>query len=147
MVRPHQLLHPQRPPATPRPAATVLLMRDTPDGPQVLMTRRSATASFAPNAYVFPGGGIDAADATAHALSTRRPTQTDTALTQAMAAMRESFEELGILLARHADGRWATEADAQALDRMGDFYAQIRQRGLTLAGADVFMLATLGHRP
>jgi recombination protein RecT len=121
MVRPHQLLHPQRPPATPRPAATVLLMRDTPDGPQVLMTRRSATASFAPNAYVFPGGGIDAADATAHSLSTRRPTQTDTALTQAMAAMRESFEELGILLARHADGRWATEADAQALDRKGDF--------------------------
>ena len=141
MVRPHQLLHPQRPPATPRPAATVLLMRDTPDGPQVLMTRRSANASFAPNAYVFPGGGIDAADAAALHQSTRRPTQSDGALTQAIAAMRESFEELGILLARHADGRWATEDDAQALDRQGDFYAQISQYGLTLAGADVFMLA------
>ena len=44
------------------PAATVLLLRDTPAGIEVLMTRRSASASFAPGAYVFPGGGIDAAD-------------------------------------------------------------------------------------
>ncbi len=141
MVRPHQLLHPQRPAVTPRLAATVLLMRDTPDGPQVLMTRRSATASFAPNAYVFPGGAIDAADGAAHHLSTRRPTQSDTALTQAVAAVRESFEELGILLARHADGSWATEADVQTLDRKGDFFAQMSQHSLTLASADVFMLA------
>ena len=63
MVRPSQLLHTQREPAPPRPAATVLLLRDRPDGIEVLMTRRSPTASFAPGAYVFPGGGIDAADA------------------------------------------------------------------------------------
>ena len=56
MVRPTQLLHPQREPAPVRAAATVLLLRDTPDGIEVLMTRRSATASFAPGAYVFPGG-------------------------------------------------------------------------------------------
>src|SRR6185369_5836966 len=61
MVRATQLLHPQREPAVPRPAATVLLLRDTPSGLEVLMTRRSATASFAPGAYVFPGGGIDPA--------------------------------------------------------------------------------------
>src|SRR3569832_2225777 len=48
MVRPSQLLHPQREPATPRPAATVLLLRDAPEGFEVLMTRRSATASCAP---------------------------------------------------------------------------------------------------
>lgn len=141
MVRPHQLLHPQRPPAPIRPAATVLLMRDTPTGPEVLMTRRSATASFAPNAYVFPGGAIDPADAHAHKLSTRRSTQTDTALTQALAAMRECHEELGILLARCADGTWATQADADAIDRSGDFYTQVAQQGLTLAGADVCLLA------
>ena len=105
------------------------------------MTRRSPTASFAPNAYVFPGGAIDAADAQGHALSTRRPTQTDTALTQALAAMRESFEELGILLARHPDGTWAAQADAAAMTRDGDFYAQVGQHGLTLAGADVYLLA------
>ena len=72
MVRPSQLLYAQREPAVPRPAATVLLMRDTAQGPEVLMTRRSAKASFAPGAYVFPGGGIDAADAGAHVLARRR---------------------------------------------------------------------------
>ena len=56
MVRPTQLLHPQREPAPTRPAATVLLLRDTAQGIEVLMTRRSTTASFAPGAYVFPGG-------------------------------------------------------------------------------------------
>ena len=44
MVRPTQLLHPQREPAPVRPAATVLLLRDTPQGIEVLMTRRSMTA-------------------------------------------------------------------------------------------------------
>src|SRR5690242_2940619 len=99
MVRPAQRLHAPRPPVTPRPAATVLLIRDGTSGLEVLMTRRSMTASFAPGAYVFPGGGIDAADADAHAYARRRPTQDDTRLTQAIAAIRESFEELGVLLA------------------------------------------------
>ena len=130
MVRPSQLLYPQREPVTTRPAATVLLLRDGPDGVEVLMTRRSMTASFAPGAYVFPGGGIDAADAAAHAQSTRRATQSDLHLTQAIAAIRESFEELGVLLARHADGSYATTADIAALDRKAPFAAQCRERGL-----------------
>ena len=75
MVRTNQLLYPQRKPAGLRPAATVLLLRDGAHGLEVLMTRRATTASFAPGAYVFPGGGIDAADALAHPLSTRRATQ------------------------------------------------------------------------
>jgi recombination protein RecT len=50
MVRPTQLLHPARTPAAVRPAATVLLLRDGADGVEVLMTRRSMTASFAPGA-------------------------------------------------------------------------------------------------
>jgi recombination protein RecT len=141
MVRATQLLHPQREPVATRPAATVLLMRDTPLGPEVLMTRRSATASFAPGAYVFPGGGIDAADAQAHELAARRPGQTDERLTQAIAAIRESFEELGILLARHADGRPATDEDIAALDRHAPFAAQCGQRGLTLAADQVYVLA------
>ncbi|MDB5931017.1 MAG: beta-lactamase domain protein [Polaromonas sp.] len=141
MVRPTQLLHPQREPAPTRPAATVLLLRDTAQGLEVLMTRRSSTASFAPGAYVFPGGGIDPADATAHAQSTRRPGQGDLHLTQAIAAIRESFEELGILLARHADGRHATAQDIAGLDRHAPFVAQCQARGLVLAGADVFVLA------
>ena len=141
MVRASQLLHAQREPATPRPAATVLLLRDTPAGFEVLMTRRSATASFAPGAYVFPGGGIDAADATAHAHAARRPSQSDLHLTQAIAAIRESFEELGILLARHADGSTATQADIAALDRKAPFVAQCAARSLTLSADRVYVLA------
>ena len=141
MVRPTQLLYPQRDPAPLRAAAPVLLLRDTPQGIEVLMTRRATTASFAPGAYVFPGGGIDAADAQAHAQSTRRASQSDLQLTQAIAAIRESFEELGVLLARHADGRHVTTDDIAAMDRKAPFAAQCRQRGLMLAGGDVFTLA------
>ena len=141
MPRTSQLLYPQREPAPTRPAATVLLLRDSANGIEVLMTRRSMTASFAPGAYVFPGGGIDAADAAAHAQATRRPTQSDLHLTQAIAAIRESFEELGVLLARHADGTPASAADITALDRHAPFAPQIAARGLTLAAADVYVLA------
>lgn len=141
MVRPSQLLYPQRDPVALRPAATVLLLRDSAKGIEVLMTRRSMSASFAPGAYVFPGGGIDAADASAHAQSTRRATQSDLHLTQAIAAIRESFEELGVLLARHADGSHATTSDIAALDRKAPFAAQCRGKNLTLAGDEVFVLA------
>jgi len=143
MTRPSQLLHPSRPPVTPRRAATVLLLRDGPRGVEVLMTRRSLTASFAPGAYVFPGGGIDDADASTdtHALARRRSTQDDLLLTQAIAAIRESFEELGVLLARHPDGRSASAADVSSLDRHSPLATQCARRGLALAADEVFVLA------
>ncbi|TCP17458.1 MBL fold metallo-hydrolase [Simplicispira metamorpha] len=148
MPRTTQQLHPRREPARTLSAATVLLLRDAPgpDGTprlQVLMTRRSDKASFAPGAYVFPGGGIDALDAdpATHAAAARRPTQSDLHLTQAMAAIRESFEELGILLARHPDGRMAGAADIAAIDRHQPFAAQCQAHGLTLAADSVYLLA------
>jgi glyoxylase-like metal-dependent hydrolase (beta-lactamase superfamily II)/8-oxo-dGTP pyrophosphatase MutT (NUDIX family) len=141
MTRSSQLLHPQRESVALRPAATVLLLRDTPDGLQVLMTRRSMTASFAPGAYVFPGGGIDAADEQAHGQALRRATQSDLRLTQAIAAIRESFEELGILLAQRTDGTPATAEDIAALDRSGSFASQCAARGLTLTADGVFVFA------
>jgi len=141
MVRPTQLLHPQREPAATRPAATVLLLRDSAAGIEVLMTRRAMTASFAPGAYVFPGGGVDALDAASHAQAKRRATQSDLHLTQAIAAIRESFEELGVLLARRADGSAADQRDIAALDRSAPFATQCQTRGLTLAAAEVFVLA------
>ena len=149
MTRPSQLLHPHREPVASRPAASVLLLRDTPDngGLEVLMTRRSGTASFAPGAYVFPGGGIDALDASpeTHAAADRRPAQGDLHLTQAIAAIRESFEELGVLLARHTDGpRKGLMADAHdiaAIDRHLPFAAQCQARGLRLAADSVYLLA------
>ncbi|TXT33726.1 MAG: beta-lactamase-like protein [Comamonadaceae bacterium] len=141
MTRTTQLLHPPRPPAPTRAAATVLLLRDSPDGLEVLMTRRSAQASFVPGAFVFPGGGIDVADGNCQTICQRRATQDDNSLTEAVAAIRESFEELGVLLARHADGHWASQADIEAMDRQGDFAAQCQARGLTLAASDLHVLA------
>jgi recombination protein RecT len=54
-------------------------------------------------------------------MSLRRPGQDPTALTQALAAIRESFEELGVLLARRADGAHAGSADIAAMDRSCPF--------------------------
>jgi recombination protein RecT len=141
MVRSSQLLHTQREPVPPRPAATVLLLRDAKDGVEVLMTRRSPAASFAPGAYVFPGGAIDAADAQVHDIAAHRPGQEGQRLTQAVAAIRESFEELGVLLARHADGRAADAKDVAALDRDQPLIGQCRARGLVLAADQVFVFA------
>ena len=119
----------------------MLLLRDAPLGVEVLMTRRSMTASFAPGAYVFPGGGVDALDAASHKQASRRTTQSELHLTQAIAAIRESFEELGVLLARRADGTAADNRDIAALDRSAPFAAQCQTLGLTLAAAEVFVLA------
>ncbi len=149
MPRTTQQLHTHREPVATRPAATVLLLRDAPGhrGLEVLMTRRSATASFAPGAYVFPGGGIDALDASpeSHAAADRRPAQDDLHLTQAIAAIRESFEELGVLLARHAHaprtGQMADAQDIAAIDRHQPFAAQCSARGLRLAADSVYLLA------
>ena len=144
MPRLNQQLHPHREPVPTLAAATVLLLRDAADGSlEVLMTRRSAKASFVPGAYVFPGGGIDALDSdpASYAAAARRPTQSDEHLTQAIAAIRESFEELGVLLARHADGRMADADDIAAIDRHAPFAAQCQARGLTLAADGVFVLA------
>jgi len=141
MVRPSQLLHPQREPAPLRPAATVLMLRDGARGLEVLMTRRSTSASFAPGAYVFPGGAIDAADAQAHGQAVRRPAQSDLHLTQAIAAIRECYEELGILLAWRPDGRPAGAAEVGQLQRPAPLLPQCADLGLRLAADQVFVLA------
>ena len=145
MVRPSQQLHPFRQPVPTRPAATVLLLRDGPEGLEVLMTRRSESASFAPGAYVFPGGAIDEADSHARAISTRRRTQSRVQLTQAITAVRETFEELGVLLAHHGDGRPVTAAEVAAMDRTSgnafSFVEQCAARGLRLDTAQLYTLA------
>ncbi len=152
MPRQNQQLHPHREPATPLDAATVLLLRDAPQpggasALEVLMTRRSDKASFVPGAYVFPGGGIEPQDAdpASHALADHRPAQDAARLTDAMAAIRESFEELGVLLARRADGSWADADDIAALERKPapgtTFAAQCAARGLRLAADAVYQLA------
>jgi len=69
-----------------RPAATVLLVRDTPAGLEVLMQRRNSTMVFASGTYVFPGGRVDEADGVG-----------DDAYRTA--AVRECQEEAGLVIA------------------------------------------------
>jgi len=99
---------------TPRAAATTLVVRDGPIGLEVLMVRRSLSASFMPGAYVFPGGAVDVTDASATvdenpALLTRRigaVTEVgEQALAYAVAALRECFEECGLWLGVGAAAR------------------------------------------
>ena len=146
MVRPIKLIHPQREPAGTRAAATILLLRDAGVDYEVLMTRRSLKASFAPGAFVFPGGAVDAADGSPRAreLSRSRPTQTPEHQQFAVAAIREAFEELGILLAidPEREGHVA-QALINGMDRSpgADFLSQVAAKGLTLAVDQVWWLA------
>lgn len=75
-----------------RPAATVMLLRDTDAGLEVFMLRRTVNAAFAGGMFVFPGGKVDDSDG-------------DGDEGFAVAAIRECFEEAGVLLAVDADGR------------------------------------------
>lgn len=92
-----------------RPAATVILWRDSPAGHQVLMGLRGAAAVFMPSKYVFPGGGVDAADlagAGARALSplcmarlsALCPADAPKPAALVTAALRELHEETGLRL-------------------------------------------------
>jgi 8-oxo-dGTP pyrophosphatase MutT (NUDIX family) len=83
----------------------VLLVRDAPDL-QVFMLRRNLRSVFAAGAYVFPGGAVDPDDGD-HALDAGHEAggaETDIPARFRVAAIRESFEEAGVLLARDAAG-------------------------------------------
>lgn len=101
---------PTRPQRAPKPkdAATLILIRRTKDGPRVLMGQRSKGHVFMPDKWVFPGGRVDRADAHAAAASELRP-EVDAKLridgrraprAFALAAVRETFEETGLVVGR-----------------------------------------------
>jgi len=88
----------------PRLAATVALLRAGHRGPEVLLTERPATMAFGPRLHVFPGGALDPADADPALLARLRPSRIgDPARLHgapfAVAAIREAWEEAGVLLA------------------------------------------------
>lgn len=89
-------IQPGQDPVEPRPAATLVLARAAKPQFEVLLLRRPDTTRFAAGAYVFAGGGIDAADGAA-ALHERLPAGPQRAALAA--AIRELFEETGLLLA------------------------------------------------
>jgi 8-oxo-dGTP pyrophosphatase MutT (NUDIX family) len=112
----------------PRPASTLMLVRDVPGGGpmEVLMLRRNSRSVWVGGAYVFPGGGVDAEDASPEvaSLCTGRTDEEanrvlglpEGGLGYYVAALRECFEEAGILLAFGDDGP-VTFADASVAAR------------------------------
>lgn len=139
-------------PATPRRAATVMLLRDSVDsaaGPAVHMLRRRASMAFAGGAYAYPGGGVDPRDDD-HLVRWAGPSRATWAArlgvdepgAQAIvcAAVRETYEEAGVLLAGPTPSTvvgdttgddW--EADREALVARDFSFAQfLDRRGLVL---------------
>jgi 8-oxo-dGTP pyrophosphatase MutT (NUDIX family) len=119
----------------------MLLRAAEPSGLKVYLTRRSAHSRFMPGAYVFPGGAVDAQDRGAPALARLRgaPAGLDPAL--ARAALRELFEEAGVLVARraHVDSHFP---GAEALAKMRSESAAGADFTTLLAEADLVLDAT-----
>ncbi|MCD6044469.1 MAG: fold metallo-hydrolase, partial [Burkholderiales bacterium] len=128
----------------PRPAATLALLRDSANGPEVLMLQRTKEAVFLGGAYVFPGGALDVADAGARiARRVIDPPPSDS-LPYYVAAIRECFEEAGILLACDKQGRQIDAAHAERLMQYRDqsFVRMLEAEDLYLPARE---LAFIGH--
>jgi 8-oxo-dGTP pyrophosphatase MutT (NUDIX family) len=111
-----------RQPAEPRDAATVVLLRRSASGPAIYLLRRQSSMAFAGGMCVFPGGGVDRRDFDATVAWAGPPPAdwaarlgVDEAEARALvcAAVRETFEESGVLLA-------GTSPDAVVADTTGD---------------------------
>jgi len=87
---------------TPVPAATILMLRDGPDGLETFMVVRHHQIDFASGALVFPGGKVDQGDFDVRDYCHGVDHSDDTTVGLMAGALREAFEECGILLARPA---------------------------------------------
>jgi 8-oxo-dGTP pyrophosphatase MutT (NUDIX family) len=94
-------------------AATLLLLRDGPGGLEVLMMCRSEASSFAPGAYVFPGGRVGPEDEVLARFCAPCDAADSAALARRIAAIRETYEECGILLARRPAGALLSSVDVR----------------------------------
>ena len=115
-------------PAPARPASTVVILRDGPEGIEVFMVVRHHAIDFASGALVFPGGKVDAEDSD--------PAWTELAQTPAaperaffVAAARETFEEAGLVLARRRGTR--DIVDAETAHRLVETYRAALLKGET----------------
>jgi 8-oxo-dGTP pyrophosphatase MutT (NUDIX family) len=141
--------------AEPRPSASVILVRDGAEGLETFMVRRHARSAVAPSA--FPGGTLRADDlhfqprpdcaALARLLSERTdtPVQPDQAAAFYVSALRELFEEAGVLLARDATGGLVTvdESDVALQERLESTRLTLQAHELSFAR----VLADWGWQP
>jgi 8-oxo-dGTP pyrophosphatase MutT (NUDIX family) len=137
----------------------VILVRDGPHGLQTLMVRRHARSPVAPSAYVFPGGTVRPDDFLARDMPPREverlgstlveradtPVEPEQAVALYACALRELFEEAGVLLVRDASGCLLTvdATDTAVQERTASTRLALQARELTLAG----VLAAAGYQP
>ncbi len=142
----------------PRPAATVLPLRDGPDGPEVLMLRRNLRSDFVGGAYVFPGGGVDGADSGPDAEqlvvglddagASAQLGLDQGGLAYFVACLRELFEEAGLLVVCDAQGRRVDITDDVTIERLAakrrlinehrlGFLDMMREEGLVLDAGEL----------
>jgi 8-oxo-dGTP pyrophosphatase MutT (NUDIX family) len=126
-------------PLAARPAATVMLVRDTRQGIAVFLMRRHAQMEFAAGTVVFPGGGVDDRDRNADIAwagpspdwwAQRFGVEPDLAEALVCAAARETFEESGVLFAGPAGNPDGIVGDASVY---GDARQALAQRSLSFA--------------
>src|SRR2546421_60227 len=115
-------------PAVPRDAATVILLRQDAGRVEAFLLRRTAELEFAPGAYVFPGGLVDARDADPGVgwagpgpadFAALLDVPPDRARALVCAAVRETFEESGVLLAGASHDDLVRDSATLAADRVG----------------------------
>ena len=100
-----------------KPAATVMLLRDARAGVEVFMLRRTTSAAFASGMYVFPGGKVDEADG-------------DGDQGYVIAAIRECYEEAGVLLAVDDTGAMVSDGHPALAHRQAVYDGAVDLRAL-----------------
>lgn len=118
-----------------------MLLRDTDDGPEVFMMKRAVGAAFAGGLYVFPGGVVDQADGSSDvaelcngltdAEACRQLGLAHGGLAFWVAAIRECFEEAGVLLATDADGKTVVFDDSSE-ERFSNHQKAVHDREVRL---------------
>ena len=134
-----------------RPAATVVMLRDAPGGLEVFLMKRHRLSDVLGGAYVFPGGKVDATDAeldmaahldqpldALHAALNEADIHERTAGGLYVAALREAFEESGVLFAQGLSMQAPDAAQAATLLREGQsFNAVLAQMALRLQTSSI----------
>ena len=135
-------LNSEIPTAPPRDAATVVILRDSAQGPEVFLVKRHGLSDVLGGAYVFPGGKMDAADSAPghhgyldqspqqlHAALGEPDTTAQTACGLFIAALRETYEEAGVLFAQ---GAQSEQDQAAAAAKGSDFHQRLESGSLRL---------------
>lgn len=123
----------QQTPSDAIPAATVVLLRDSESGPEVLMLRRNSKLEFVGGAWVFPGGRIDPGD-------TDRANPEDPLAAARHAAVRETLEESGLTIDAAElvwFSHWTPPPEAPKRFATWFFAARAPQGGVTIDDGEI----------